>query len=555
MDFPAPKSLIILITNVWLVGRGGSETVVRDLALGFQRRGHRPIVYSPVLGEPAEELRSRGIPVVDDLRKVAEPPDIIHGQHFVQTAEAIIRFPEAAAVSMCHASTFWVERPPVFPQIQRYIAVDEACRDRLIHAEGIDPNRVELMFNTVNLSRVPPRTSPLASRPVSALAFTKTEAQIPILAEACARLGIAFDALGQGVGRPTPDPERELVRHDIVFATARSAIEALCAGCAVIVCDGRGLGGLVTTANYDYFRRNNFGLRSLTRPVDVNAILAEVNKYDSEDARSVSGRSRGDCDLETMLGSLEEIYLESIRSAKCSPAEASARHSALQTFLYEALPRLPVDPRWPWMEERDHLSANIARLDNELAQARRLHAESVQAAELRVAELESSKEELLARLGEADAERGRMQAQLEEADGNRFRLQAELDDLTSCFNALRRLAFVSGSAVTTAAERWISVLWVLKASRAARRSDWPAAEHAYARALRLNPLAARIWVQYGHSLKEQGDLCAAAYAYDRALNLDPSDDETARHFKFTVDRAQIAPAHASFVWPTATAVK
>ena len=40
--------------------------------------------------------------------------------------------------------------------------------------------------------------------------------------------------------RLTADPEHELVRYDLVFATARMALEAICAGCAVIVCDSRG---------------------------------------------------------------------------------------------------------------------------------------------------------------------------------------------------------------------------------------------------------------------------------------------------------------------------
>ena len=35
-------------------------------------------------------------------------------------------------------------------------------------------------------------------------------------------------------------------RHDLVFASARSALEAMATGCAVIVLDGRGFAGLVT---------------------------------------------------------------------------------------------------------------------------------------------------------------------------------------------------------------------------------------------------------------------------------------------------------------------
>ena len=52
------NGLTVLLTNIWLANRGGSEIVVRDFATGLLRRGHRPIVYSPELGEIAAEIRS-----------------------------------------------------------------------------------------------------------------------------------------------------------------------------------------------------------------------------------------------------------------------------------------------------------------------------------------------------------------------------------------------------------------------------------------------------------------------------------------------------------------
>jgi len=119
--------LTVLLTNVWLDQRGGTEAVIRDIALGLLRRGHRPIVYSPHLGEPAEEIRRRGVAVVADLAQVGEAPDVIHGQHFIQTAEAILHFPRTPAIQMCHAWLYWQEAPARFPQIHRYVAVTRPC--------------------------------------------------------------------------------------------------------------------------------------------------------------------------------------------------------------------------------------------------------------------------------------------------------------------------------------------------------------------------------------------------------------------------------------------
>src|SRR5262249_10936826 len=106
----------ILLTNIWLDNYAGSEVVVRDLALGLLRRGHRPIVYAPRLGDIANEIAARGVPVIDDLRKLAERPDLIHAHHTVPCGEAIIRFPDVPALQTCHAFESWIEAPAHFPQ-------------------------------------------------------------------------------------------------------------------------------------------------------------------------------------------------------------------------------------------------------------------------------------------------------------------------------------------------------------------------------------------------------------------------------------------------------
>jgi hypothetical protein len=58
--------LTVLVTNLILNGRSGTESVARNLALALRDLGHRPIVYSPRLGPIAEELRSSAVCVVDN---------------------------------------------------------------------------------------------------------------------------------------------------------------------------------------------------------------------------------------------------------------------------------------------------------------------------------------------------------------------------------------------------------------------------------------------------------------------------------------------------------
>jgi hypothetical protein len=106
------RGLRVLITNFTLATLSGSETYVRDLALGLLRRGHTPIVYSPELGEIARELREAAVPVVDDLNAVAVTPDIIHGNHNPDLMTALLHFPAVPAVFFCHSWTDWLASPP-----------------------------------------------------------------------------------------------------------------------------------------------------------------------------------------------------------------------------------------------------------------------------------------------------------------------------------------------------------------------------------------------------------------------------------------------------------
>ena len=116
----------ILLTHIWLDDFAGSEVVVRDLSLGLLRRGHRPIVYASKLGTVAREIAAHGVPVIDDLRRLAERPDLIHAHHAVPCGEAIIRFPDVPALQTCHAFESWIEGPAHFPQIGCYVEVEEA---------------------------------------------------------------------------------------------------------------------------------------------------------------------------------------------------------------------------------------------------------------------------------------------------------------------------------------------------------------------------------------------------------------------------------------------
>ena len=161
----------VLLTNGALVNRAGSELYLLEVATRLLALGHSPVAYSPRLGPLAAELRAATIPVVDDLAAVAEPPDVIHGQHHLPAMTALLHFPGAPALFVSHGWAPWEEAPPRFPRILRYVAVDYTTRERLVSEAGIPPERVEVVLNFVDLVRFQPR-GPLPPAPRRALVFS-----------------------------------------------------------------------------------------------------------------------------------------------------------------------------------------------------------------------------------------------------------------------------------------------------------------------------------------------------------------------------------------------
>jgi len=327
------SALRILITNHGLKERAGSELYVRELALWLLRNGHSPIVYSSKLGEVASEIRQATVPVVDDLADVAVQPDLIHGQHHVETMTALLHFPHTPAVFFCHGWLPWEETPPHFPRILRYVAVDDTCRDRLVCEHGIEEEVVRVILNFVDLKRFVPRGE-LSAKPRRALVFSNSASETTYVAnvrEACRRAGISLDVVGSKAGRTSERPEKILGQYDIVFAKARCALEALAVGTAVVLCDQAGVGPMVTTIELERLRRLNFGIRTLQESVDSDTLEKEIARYDATDAMEVSRRVRRACGSEEALSEIVALYKEVIADYKQRPMpdlEAESRAAA-----------------------------------------------------------------------------------------------------------------------------------------------------------------------------------------------------------------------------------
>lgn len=356
--------LSILITNRSLAVRGGSEAYVRDLATGLLERGHTPIAYSTRLGDMARDLRAATVPVVDDLGALGAPPDLIHGQHHLETMTALLRLPGVPAVYFCHGWLPWEEVPPRFPRILRYVAVDETCRDRLLFEHAIPEDRIRVLLNAIDLGRFAPRGA-LPPRPRRALVLSNNASERTHLAavrQACSASGIEVDVVGHQAGRATARPEEALRSADLVFAKGRSALEALAVGAAVILCDATGCGPLVTTENLDRLRPLNFGIRALRDPVDPAALARRIAEYGPADAAEVSRRIRASAGKDALVDQIVDLYREVLQEhSAAAPSDSRAEARATSDYLH-----------WLSAPLEEHVRRELARHARDLARRPRL---------------------------------------------------------------------------------------------------------------------------------------------------------------------------------------
>jgi glycosyltransferase involved in cell wall biosynthesis len=334
--------LRVLITNLFVANFSGSETVVELLADALRRAGHEPMIFAPTLGPQAERMQARGHVVVDRLALLPQRPDVMHLQHITPALMALVAFPDVPAVFTCHSATIELEAPRLHPQIRKYVAVDDFCRALCVKRD-IPEDRLSVILNAVDLERFQARP-PLPSKPKAALLLTKTFEQQNLVRSACVKAGLTLDELGPATAEMSDQLEKILPRYDIVFATARMALEAAAVGCAVVVADGRGFAGMLRTENLKAWRRLNFGAGLLAAPVTAAALDAAIAAYDASDAAEVSGRLRAEASADDYAAAYLPLYTQAIGEAVAQDSSQAAATAAwLEDLLPSAAPRAWLD--------------------------------------------------------------------------------------------------------------------------------------------------------------------------------------------------------------------
>jgi hypothetical protein len=266
------------------------------------------------------------------------------------------RFPETPAVFVCHDNVSWFDAAPRLPNIRRYASVSKSLADRVAFDAGLDCDSVALILNGVDTERFAPGPA-LPKKPSRALAFAKNEDHIAVIRDACAHRRIAVDFIGAATSVNLEDPSKALPTYDLVFASALSAIEAMSCMRPVIVCDGRGMAGMVDRKRYEAWRPQNFGLAILNAPLSIERTLAEIDRFDATESQRVGERVREEAGIAPWIAHYVALYREAIEAPPPSPEAWPLQWAQ---HLERWTPR-PVE-HWGWTNDRQILTNEMRRL-------------------------------------------------------------------------------------------------------------------------------------------------------------------------------------------------
>lgn len=301
----------IVICNIQMSARTGTEIVTRDIALGLKNRGHRVTVLTLRGDGPiAAGLRAEGVPVVADAAEVGEA-DIIHINHMDSARGLLALNPHTPAIFVCHDATTDHSYARQQPSIKAYFGVSDACRLRIATDTGLPTERIGMMPNYLDLSRIPLRQA-LLSLYQHRWLFVAEKWQSDILAaklkSVATRFSARLEVVGPWVDKIVDDLPSLCLEHNLVFASARCAMEASATGAGVIVCDPRGLGGFLTPEFWRDAGRHNLGYGCLDSPADIDSLSGAVRRWNPLEAAKVSRIIRAERDLSIGLDRLESVY-------------------------------------------------------------------------------------------------------------------------------------------------------------------------------------------------------------------------------------------------------
>lgn len=374
----------ILITNSALREFGGTQTVVTSLCHQLRKRGHQVMIFSSHLGHVAELLVEQKFPVVSHLRDLPFPPDIIHGQHHLETMSALLALPETPAIYYIHGIMPWEERVPIHPRILGYVNLGEIGAFRVAVEKSIPPTRLHVMENSIDFDAIPAPKKPPASLRTAAYCprTPATPETLETLRLLCAQHSIEFYHEPGWAQGTVADPYTIYREHDLVFGTGRTALEALATGCVVALADHARIGPLLTATNLVERRSLNFCLPVSEPPVSEKELASQIAAYSPEAQQKAVDFIWENADSGVAVDRLLEFYEKIIHEWKTTPRPTVADElHAASNYLRALAPLVGEAEKVARLEQANRrldmrlgiLKRRFVRQKHKLAELRMLH--------------------------------------------------------------------------------------------------------------------------------------------------------------------------------------
>lgn len=340
----------ILMTNHSLRAHGGSESFVADVSTALRRLGHELAVFSVEGGPMAERLAAAGIVVVNDPRDCPFRPDVIHGQHHLETMAALCAWPGTPAIYLAHGAAPWEERPPCHPRIVRYLGTSPRFGPWIADKCGVSAESVGVVPNFFDPRRFVTVRPPIRC-PGRALVFHNAieadGAVFSAISEACQAENWSVEGIGTSFGRTIDSPERVLPDYDLVFAGGRSAIEAMACGCAVVPVTRTTLGTLIRPDNFEAQQEVNFCAETTDPAPSVESVRAILTTVNPEDTALVTRKIREEATLDAAVEHLVEIYQSAvIRHSESPPSPPESELPFVAHYLVDVNRMVKEIIRW-----------------------------------------------------------------------------------------------------------------------------------------------------------------------------------------------------------------
>lgn len=307
----------ILFANWALDTRSGTESYLETVVPQLATLGHEVFAWAFDLGATAERLSDVGATVVEDLEGL-DGVDVVHAQQASAALAVRARFPEVPLVYACHSWALELDEPPPAAAPAALLAFNDRVLDRL-HASALAPDTpIHRLRQPVAISAMENERRPIRNHLGAVLALSrKLRERSALLEEACARIGAHLERASDW--SDDEDATRRIMRSDVVFASGRTALEAMALGRATFVFDYIGGVGFVTAETYPAIEASGFDV-STGRPMTVDALVAELGRYDPELGilgRELAARHHA---AQTHATELVEIY-RSVLGAPAGPRQ------------------------------------------------------------------------------------------------------------------------------------------------------------------------------------------------------------------------------------------